>query len=58
MMVFHGLLTKGKPLEARYQTKDLNGKPGGPRILTKIPLNVTFAICLSPIFLRFLKLVK
>ena len=25
LMVFHGLLTKGRPLEARHETQDLNG---------------------------------
>ena len=35
MMVFHGLLTKGRPLEARHKIKDLNGKPGRQWILAK-----------------------
>ena len=30
LTVFHGLLTKGRPLEARHETKDFNGKPGRP----------------------------
>ena len=30
LMVFHGLLTKGRPLEAPHETKDFNGKPGRP----------------------------
>ena len=28
LTVFHRLLRKGRPLEARHETKDLNGKPG------------------------------
>ena len=32
LMVFHGLLTKGRPLEARHETKDYNGKPERPLI--------------------------
>ena len=28
IMVFHGLLTKGRPLKARHKTKDFNGKSG------------------------------
>ena len=31
-MDFHGLLTKGRPLEARHETKDFNEKPGRPWI--------------------------
>ena len=30
LTVFHGLLTKRRPLEARHETKDFNGKPGRP----------------------------
>ena len=35
---FHGLprsSNRGRPLEARHETKDFNGKPGRPWILTK-----------------------
>ena len=35
LMVFHGLLTKGRPLEPRHETKDFNGKPGRPWIWAK-----------------------
>ena len=35
LIVFHGLLTKGRPLEARHETKDFNGKPGRPWIRAK-----------------------
>ena len=35
LMVFHGLLTKGRSLEARHERKDFNGNPGRPWILTK-----------------------
>ena len=30
-----GLPTKGRPLEARHETKDFNGKSGRPWILAK-----------------------
>ena len=36
LTVFHGLLTKGRPLEARHETKDFNGKHGRPWIWAKI----------------------
>ena len=35
LMVFHGLLRKGRQLEALHETKDFNGKPGRPWIVTK-----------------------
>ena len=35
LTVFPGLPIKGRPLEARHETKDFNGKPGRPWILTK-----------------------
>ena len=35
IMVFHGLLTRERPLEARHETKDFNGKNGRPWILAK-----------------------
>ena len=48
-MVFHGLLTKGRPLEARHETMDFNGKPGRPWIWAKTFL-FHFARYFSPIF--------
>ena len=48
MMVFHGLLTRGRPLEARNETKDFNGKPGRPWIWRK-----TFKFTLRDIFLPY-----
>ena len=48
MMVFHGLLTKGRPLEARNETKDFSGKPGRPWIWRK-----TFKFTLRDIFLPY-----
>ena len=32
LIVSHGPLTKGRPLEARHETKDFNRKPGTPWI--------------------------
>ena len=57
LMVFHGLLTKGRPLEARNETKDFNGKPGRPWIWAK-NIQFHFARYFSPIFSRFLKAIK
>ena len=53
MMVFHGLLTKGRPLEARYKTKDLNGKPRIPWILAKKLLLSFFEMFLTYFFRVF-----
>ena len=54
LMVFHGLLRKGRPSEARHETKDFNGKPGRPWIWAK-----TFHFTLRDIFLPyFLLLLK
>ena len=49
LMVYHGLLTKGRPLEARHETKDFNGKPGRPWISAK-NIQIHFARYFSPIF--------
>ena len=49
-MVFHVLLTKRRPLEARHETKDFKGEPGTPWILTK-NFQFHFARYFSPIFL-------
>ena len=34
-MLFHGLLTKRRPLDASHETKDFNEMPGRPWILAK-----------------------
>ena len=51
LMVFHGLLRKGRPSEARHETKDFNGKPGRPWIWAK-----TFHFTLRDIFLPYFSL--
>ena len=56
-MVFHGLLTKGRPLEARHETKDFNVKPGRPWIRAK-PFNFTLRDIFQTYFSRFLKPMK
>ena len=56
-MVFYGLLTKGRPLEARHETKGLNGKPGRPWIWAKT-FHFTLRDIFLPYFSRFLKLMK
>ena len=53
----NGLLTKGRPLEARHETKDFNGKPGRPWIWAK-NIQFHFARYFSPIFSSFLKPIK
>ena len=53
LMVFHGLLTKGRPLEAPHETKDFNGKPGRPWIWAK---NIQFHF--ARYFSSFLKPIK
>ena len=49
LTVFHGLLTKRRPLEARHKTKDFNGKPRRPWIWAK-NIQFHFARYFSPIF--------
>ena len=58
IMVFHGLLTKRRPLGARYETKDFNGKSGRPWILVKEPLDFTLRDVFHPYFSSFLDPLK
>ena len=57
LTVFHGLLTKGRPLEARHETKDFFGKPGRPWIWAKT-FHFTLRDIFRPYFSRFLKPMK
>ena len=57
LMVFHGLLRKGRPLEARHETKDFSGKPGRPWIWAKT-FHFTLRDIFHPYFSRFLKPMK
>ena len=52
-----GLLTKGRPLEARHETKDFNGKPGRPWIWAKFS-NFTLRDIFLQYFSRFRKPMK
>ena len=54
-MVFHGLLTKGIPLEfeARYETKMFDGKSGRSWILAKELLNFILRDVFHSYFLAF-----
>ena len=58
LMVFHCLLTKGRPLEASYENKDCNGKSGRPWILVKEPLTFTLGDVFHPYFSHYLKPIK
>ena len=56
LMVFHGLLTKRRPLAARYETKDFNGKSGRPWILAKRLLISLWEMFFTHTFRAFLSL--
>ena len=54
LTVLHGLLTKGRQLEARHETKDFNGKPGRQWIWAKKTFNFTLRDIFHKSFSRFL----
>ena len=58
LMVFHGLPTKGRPFEVRYETKTFNRNSGRTWILVKEPLNFILRDVFHPYFSSFLKPLK